>query len=101
MVARYEELGYLLGAGSPSGSDSDVSSSGVVQVRPRCSVGAWLADRSEQRCLLSLPPVVCVLVVLMSLRQGHAYSVLQVREVNGNQLMQVWFGVQLRRAVCA
>jgi hypothetical protein len=30
-LQRYEKLGYLLGAGSPSGSDADISSSGVVQ----------------------------------------------------------------------
>lgn len=50
-LLKYAELGYLLGAGSPSGSDSDVSSLGVVQ--------------------------------------GHAYSLLQVKEVNGVQLLQL------------
>uniref|UniRef100_A0A0D3BN76 Calpain catalytic domain-containing protein n=1 Tax=Brassica oleracea var. oleracea TaxID=109376 RepID=A0A0D3BN76_BRAOL len=43
--------GFLLGAGSPSGSDVHVSSSGIVQ--------------------------------------GHAYSVLQVREVDGHRLVQI------------
>ncbi|KAL0906783.1 hypothetical protein M5K25_025304 [Dendrobium thyrsiflorum] len=43
--------GFLLGAGSPSGSDVHVSSSGIVQ--------------------------------------GHAYSVLQVREVDGHKLVQI------------
>ncbi|PHT32876.1 Calpain-type cysteine protease DEK1 [Capsicum baccatum] len=45
-------LGFLLGAGSPSGSDVHISSSGIVQ--------------------------------------GHAYSILQVREVDGHKLVQIW-----------
>ncbi|KAK8943955.1 hypothetical protein KSP40_PGU018953 [Platanthera guangdongensis] len=47
----FKREGFLLGAGSPSGSDVHVSSSGIVQ--------------------------------------GHAYSVLQVREVDGHKLVQI------------
>ncbi|XP_020572133.1 calpain-type cysteine protease ADL1 isoform X2 [Phalaenopsis equestris] len=47
----FKQEGFLLGAGSPSGSDVHVSSSGIVQ--------------------------------------GHAYSVLQVREVDGHKLVQI------------
>ncbi|KAG0455407.1 hypothetical protein HPP92_024699 [Vanilla planifolia] len=47
----FKREGFLLGAGSPSGSDVHVSSSGIVQ--------------------------------------GHAYSVLQVREVDGYKLVQI------------
>ncbi|KAL0853272.1 hypothetical protein Bca101_058424 [Brassica carinata] len=50
-LLRFKQEGFLLGAGSPSGSDVHVSSSGIVQ--------------------------------------GHAYSVLQVREVDGNRLVQI------------
>ncbi|KAI4386305.1 hypothetical protein MLD38_004246 [Melastoma candidum] len=50
-LLRFKQEGFLLGAGSPSGSDVHVSSSGIVQ--------------------------------------GHAYSVLQVREVDGHKLVQV------------
>ncbi|XP_047321349.1 calpain-type cysteine protease DEK1-like [Impatiens glandulifera] len=47
----FKQAGFLLGAGSPSGSDVHISSSGIVQ--------------------------------------GHAYSLLQVREVDGHKLVQV------------
>ncbi|KAK8446135.1 hypothetical protein SEVIR_9G438700v4 [Setaria viridis] len=47
----FKQEGFLLGAGSPSGSDVHVSSSGIVQ--------------------------------------GHAYSILQVREVDGHKLIQI------------
>ncbi|KAJ9697702.1 hypothetical protein PVL29_007026 [Vitis rotundifolia] len=50
-LLRFKLEGFLLGAGSPSGSDVHVSSSGIVQ--------------------------------------GHAYSLLQVREVDGHKLVQV------------
>ncbi|XP_068636405.1 calpain-type cysteine protease DEK1-like isoform X1 [Aristolochia californica] len=50
-LLRFKQEGFLLGAGSPSGSDVHVSSSGIVQ--------------------------------------GHAYSVLQVREVDGHKLVQI------------
>ncbi|VFQ85158.1 unnamed protein product [Cuscuta campestris] len=50
-VLRFNQEGFLLGAGSPSGSDVHISSSGIVQ--------------------------------------GHAYSVLQVREVDGYKLVQI------------
>ncbi|CAA2992303.1 calpain-type cysteine protease DEK1 [Olea europaea subsp. europaea] len=50
-LLRFKQEGFLLGAGSPSGSDVHVSSSGIVQ--------------------------------------GHAYSILQVREVDGNKLVQI------------
>ncbi|XP_034688772.1 calpain-type cysteine protease DEK1 [Vitis riparia] len=50
-LLRFKQEGFLLGAGSPSGSDVHVSSSGIVQ--------------------------------------GHAYSLLQVREVDGHKLVQV------------
>lgn len=50
-LLSFKQQGFLLGAGSPSGSDAHVSSSGIVQ--------------------------------------GHAYSVLQVREVDGHKLIQV------------
>ena len=50
-LLRFKQEGFLLGAGSPSGSDVHVSSSGIVQ--------------------------------------GHAYSVLQVREVDGHRLVQI------------
>ncbi|CAM8889204.1 unnamed protein product [Rhodiola kirilowii] len=48
---RFKQEGFLLGAGSPSGSDVHISSSGIVQ--------------------------------------GHAYSILQVREVDGHKLIQI------------
>uniref|UniRef100_A0A7N1A3N3 Protein DEFECTIVE KERNEL 1 n=1 Tax=Kalanchoe fedtschenkoi TaxID=63787 RepID=A0A7N1A3N3_KALFE len=48
---RFKQEGFLLGAGSPSGSDVQISSSGIVQ--------------------------------------GHAYSILQVREVDGHKLIQI------------
>ncbi|GAB4835104.1 Calpain-type cysteine protease dek1 [Ancistrocladus abbreviatus] len=50
-LLRFKQEGFLLGAGSPSGSDVHISSSGIVQ--------------------------------------GHAYSILQVREVDGNKLVQI------------
>ncbi|KAL8058113.1 hypothetical protein ABFS82_04G226000 [Erythranthe guttata] len=50
-LLRFKQEGFLLGAGSPSGSDVHVSSSGIVQ--------------------------------------GHAYSILQIREVDGHKLVQV------------
>ncbi|EOY31680.1 Calpain-type cysteine protease family isoform 5 [Theobroma cacao] len=50
-MLRFKQEGFLLGAGSPSGSDVHVSSSGIVQ--------------------------------------GHAYSLLQVREVDGHKLVQI------------
>ncbi|KAG8387378.1 hypothetical protein BUALT_Bualt02G0015100 [Buddleja alternifolia] len=50
-ILRFKQEGFLLGAGSPSGSDIHVSSSGIVQ--------------------------------------GHAYSILQVREIDGHKLVQI------------
>ncbi|XP_038983004.1 calpain-type cysteine protease ADL1-like [Phoenix dactylifera] len=50
-LLHFKREGFLLGAGSPSGSDVHISSSGIVQ--------------------------------------GHAYSILQVREVDGHKLVQV------------
>ncbi|XP_039143168.1 calpain-type cysteine protease ADL1 [Dioscorea cayenensis subsp. rotundata] len=50
-LLHFKREGFLLGAGSPSGSDVHVSSSGIVQ--------------------------------------GHAYSLLQVREVDGHKLVQI------------
>ncbi|KAL5976765.1 Calpain-type cysteine protease dek1 [Asimina triloba] len=50
-LLRFKQEGFLLGAGSPSGSDIHISSSGIVQ--------------------------------------GHAYSLLQVREVDGHKLVQI------------
>lgn len=50
-LLRFKQEGFLLGAGSPSGSDVHISSSGIVQ--------------------------------------GHAYSLLQVREVDGHKLLQI------------
>lgn len=50
-LLRFKQEGFLLGAGSPSGSDVEVSSSGIVQ--------------------------------------GHAYSILQVRDVDGHKLVQI------------
>ncbi|KAL2644549.1 hypothetical protein R1flu_012136 [Riccia fluitans] len=50
-LVRFKQEGFLLGAGSPSGSDAHVSSSGIVQ--------------------------------------GHAYSLLQVCEVDGHKLVQI------------
>lgn len=50
-LLRFKLEGFLLGAGSPSGSDVHVSSSGIVQ--------------------------------------GHAYSILQVREVDSHKLVQI------------
>ncbi|VFQ64033.1 unnamed protein product [Cuscuta campestris] len=50
-VLRFNQEGFLLGAGSASGSDVHISSSGIVQ--------------------------------------GHAYSILQVREVDGYKLVQI------------
>ncbi|KAL2239163.1 UNVERIFIED_CONTAM: Calpain-type cysteine protease DEK1, partial [Sesamum indicum] len=50
-LLRFKQEGFLLGAGSPSGSDVHVSSCGIVQ--------------------------------------GHAYSILQVREVDGHKLVQI------------
>ncbi|CAN0887743.1 Calpain-type cysteine protease DEK1 [Linum grandiflorum] len=50
-LLRFKQEGFLLGAGSPSGSDAHISSSGIVQ--------------------------------------GHAYSLLQVREVDGHKLVQI------------
>lgn len=56
-LLRFKQEGFLLGAGSPSGSDVHISSSGIVQ--------------------------------------GHAYSILQVRLVDGHKLVQIrnpWAG---------
>ncbi|PKA55512.1 hypothetical protein AXF42_Ash006714 [Apostasia shenzhenica] len=50
-LLHFKREGFLLGAGSPSGSDVHVSTSGIVQ--------------------------------------GHAYSVLQVREIDGHKLVQI------------
>ncbi|GFP92459.1 calpain-type cysteine protease dek1 [Phtheirospermum japonicum] len=50
-ILRFKQEGFLLGAGSPSGSDVHVSSCGIVQ--------------------------------------GHAYSILQVREVDSHKLVQI------------
>ncbi|GAB2212288.1 hypothetical protein Droror1_Dr00025641 [Drosera rotundifolia] len=50
-LLRFKQEGFLLGAGSPSGSDVRISSSGIVQ--------------------------------------GHAYSILQVREVDSHRLVQI------------
>lgn len=50
-LLRFKQEGFLLGAGSPSGSDVHISSSGIVQ--------------------------------------GHAYSLLQIREVDGHKLVQI------------
>ncbi|CAA7410324.1 unnamed protein product [Spirodela intermedia] len=50
-LLRFKQEGFLLGAGSPSGSDVHVSSSGIVQ--------------------------------------GHAYSLLQIRDVDGHKLVQI------------
>ncbi|ONK69723.1 uncharacterized protein A4U43_C05F26050 [Asparagus officinalis] len=50
-LLHFKREGFLLGAGSPSGSDVHVSSSGIVQ--------------------------------------GHAYSLLQVKEVDGHKLVQI------------
>ncbi|XP_072998652.1 calpain-type cysteine protease ADL1 [Typha latifolia] len=50
-LLHFKREGFLLGAGSPSGSDVHISSSGIVQ--------------------------------------GHAYSILQVREVDGHRLVQI------------
>lgn len=50
-LLRFKQEGFLLGAGSPSGSDVHISSSGIVQ--------------------------------------GHAYSLLQVREVDSHKLVQI------------
>lgn len=50
-LLRFKQEGFLLGAGSPSGSDVHISSSGIVQ--------------------------------------GHAYSILQVREIDGHRLVQI------------
>ncbi|GLJ45014.1 hypothetical protein SUGI_0947480 [Cryptomeria japonica] len=50
-LLHFKQEGFFLGAGSPSGSDVHVSSSGIVQ--------------------------------------GHAYSLLQVREVDGHKLVQI------------
>lgn len=50
-LLRFKQEGFLLGCGSPSGSDIHVSSSGIVQ--------------------------------------GHAYSLLQVKEVDGHKLVQI------------
>ncbi|XP_008787933.1 calpain-type cysteine protease ADL1-like [Phoenix dactylifera] len=50
-LLHFKREGFLLGAGSPSGSDVRISSSGIVQ--------------------------------------GHAYSILQVREVYGHKLVQI------------
>ncbi|KAG6476656.1 hypothetical protein ZIOFF_065901 [Zingiber officinale] len=50
-LLHFKREGFLLGAGSPSGSDVHVSPSGIVQ--------------------------------------GHAYSILQVKEVDGHKLVQV------------
>ncbi|PHT61484.1 hypothetical protein T459_34677 [Capsicum annuum] len=51
-LLRFKQEGFLLGAGSPSGSYVHISSDGIVQ--------------------------------------GHAYSILQVREVDGHKLVQIW-----------
>lgn len=50
-LLHFNQEGFLLGAGSPSGSDAHISSSGIVQ--------------------------------------GHAYSILQIREVDGHKLVQI------------
>ncbi|KAG6630166.1 hypothetical protein I3843_14G136700 [Carya illinoinensis] len=50
-LLRFKQEGFLVGAGSPSGSDVHISSSGIVQ--------------------------------------GHAYSLLQVREVDSHKLVQI------------
>ncbi|KAK9692429.1 hypothetical protein RND81_09G263800 [Saponaria officinalis] len=50
-LLRFKQEGFLLGAGSPSGSDVHVSASGIVQ--------------------------------------GHAYSILQVREIDSHKLVQI------------
>ncbi|PON98045.1 Peptidase C2, calpain family [Trema orientale] len=50
-LLRFKQEGFLLGAGSPTGSDVHISSSGIVQ--------------------------------------GHAYSLLQVKEVDGHKLIQI------------
>ncbi|PSS14492.1 Calpain-type cysteine protease [Actinidia chinensis var. chinensis] len=50
-LLRFKQEGFLLGAGSPSGSDVHISSSGIVQ--------------------------------------GHAYSLLQVREVDSHKIVQI------------
>lgn len=50
-LLHFKREGFLLGAGSPTGSDVHVSSSGIVQ--------------------------------------GHAYSVMQVKEVDGHKLVQI------------
>ncbi|KNA16830.1 hypothetical protein SOVF_085410 [Spinacia oleracea] len=50
-LLRFKQEGFLLGAGSPSGTDVHVSSSGIVQ--------------------------------------GHAYSILQIREVDNHKLVQI------------
>lgn len=50
-LLHFKREGFLLGAGSPSGSDVHISSSGIVQ--------------------------------------GHAYSLLQVKEVDGHKLVQI------------
>lgn len=50
-LLRFKQEGFLLGAGSPSGSDVHISSSGIVQ--------------------------------------GHAYSILQVRDVDNHKLVQI------------
>lgn len=50
-LLHFKREGFLLGAGSPSGSDIHISSSGIVQ--------------------------------------GHAYSLLQVKEVDGHKLVQI------------
>ncbi|KAJ7980590.1 calpain-type cysteine protease DEK1 [Quillaja saponaria] len=50
-LLRFKQEGFLLGAGSPSGSDVHISTSGIVQ--------------------------------------GHAYSLLQIREVDGHKLVQI------------
>ncbi|GBG77348.1 hypothetical protein CBR_g23680 [Chara braunii] len=50
-LMRFKEEGFLLGVGSPSGSDTEISPNGIVQ--------------------------------------SHAYSLLQVREVDGHKLLQM------------
>lgn len=50
-LLRFKREGFLLGVGSPTGSDVHISSSGIVQ--------------------------------------GHAYALLQVREVDGHKLIQI------------
>ncbi|EXC34521.1 hypothetical protein L484_019118 [Morus notabilis] len=50
-LLRFKQEGFLLGVGSPTGSDVHISSSGIVQ--------------------------------------GHAYALLQVREVDGHKLIQI------------